>query len=104
MGAMYDTRLLFAALVPTPLSTQSPEALRGLAAFRGRHQLHFISDEIYAKSVFANAAIATPIPFISASALGLCDVIDPTRSYVLYGISNDFGANGLRCGLISTKK
>ncbi|KAI2999581.1 hypothetical protein CBS147346_7592 [Aspergillus niger] len=69
----------------------------------GRLQLHFISDEIYAKSVFVNAAIATPISFLSTLALDLRDVIDPTILHVLYGASKDFCANGLRLGLVSTK-
>ncbi|EHA25020.1 hypothetical protein ASPNIDRAFT_133404 [Aspergillus niger ATCC 1015] len=66
-------------------------------------QLHFISDEVYAKSVFVNAAIATPISFLSTLALDLRDVINPTILHVLYGASKDFCANGLRLGLVSTR-
>ncbi|TPR06463.1 hypothetical protein CAN33_0021540 [Aspergillus niger] len=75
----------------------------GIRAFCGRLQLHFISDEVYAKSVFVNAAIATPISFLSTLALDLRDVINPTILHVLYGASKDFCANGLRLGLVSTR-
>lgn len=50
-----------------------------------------------------NAAIATPISFLSTLALDLRDVIDPTILHVLYGASKDFCANGLRLGLVSTR-
>ncbi|GKZ71715.1 hypothetical protein AnigIFM50267_007757 [Aspergillus niger] len=61
------------------------------------------STALYAKSVFVNAAIATPISTLSALALDLRDIIDLTLLHVLYGASKDFRANGLRLGLVSTK-
>ncbi|KAH8598679.1 pyridoxal phosphate-dependent transferase [Bisporella sp. PMI_857] len=80
-----------------------PETLKEFASFCGRHRLHFIADEIYAKSVFLNPAIPSVTHFSSTLALDLCDVIDPTRTHVLYGASKDFCANGLRLGLICTR-
>ncbi|RDH21995.1 hypothetical protein M747DRAFT_349072 [Aspergillus niger ATCC 13496] len=68
-----------------------------------KHQLHFISDEIYAKSVFLNTEIATPISILSALALDLRDIIGPILLHVLYGASKDYCVNGLRLGLSSTK-
>ncbi|RJE19305.1 hypothetical protein PHISCL_08362 [Aspergillus sclerotialis] len=80
-----------------------PETLKGFASFCGKEGLHFISDEIYAKSLFPNPAIPNPTPFISALALDLDNVIDPTFVHVLYGASKDFCANGLRLGFVCTK-
>ncbi|KAE8406708.1 pyridoxal phosphate-dependent transferase [Aspergillus pseudonomiae] len=79
-----------------------PETLLEFAAFCGRNKLHFISDEIYAKSVFPNTAMPSPTPFVSALSLDLRDVIDPTLMHVLYGASKDFCANGLRLGVVCT--
>ncbi|KNG89221.1 hypothetical protein ANOM_002139 [Aspergillus nomiae NRRL 13137] len=79
-----------------------PETLLEFASFCGRNQLHFISDEIYAKSVFPNTAMPSPTPFVSTLSLDLRDVIDPTLMHVLYGASKDFCANGLRLGVVCT--
>lgn len=73
------------------------------ASFCGKNGLHFISDEIYAKSVFDNPMIPNPTSFFSTLALDLRDVIDPALFHVLYGASKDFCANGLRIGFICTK-
>ncbi|KAE8376633.1 PLP-dependent transferase [Aspergillus bertholletiae] len=79
-----------------------PETLLEFASFCGRNQIHFISDEIYAKSVFPNSAMPSATPFVSTLALDLCNVIDPHLMHVLYGASKDFCANGLRLGLVCT--
>ncbi|SPB46670.1 unnamed protein product [Aspergillus niger] len=79
-----------------------PETLREFASFCGKNDLHFISDEIYAFSVFPNPKIPKPTPFTSILALNLHGVIDPTRMHILYGASKDFCANGLRMGFICT--
>ncbi|KAF6831228.1 hypothetical protein CMUS01_07420 [Colletotrichum musicola] len=80
-----------------------PETLREFASFCGREGLHFISDEIYAKSVFPNPAIPEQASFVSVLALDLQEVISPHFVHVLYGASKDFCANGLRLGAICTK-
>jgi aspartate/methionine/tyrosine aminotransferase len=72
------------------------------ASFCGKNDLHFISDEIYAFSVFPNSAIPTPTPFTSILALDLVDVINPLRMHVLYGASKVFCAHGLRMGFVHT--
>ncbi|KAE8367080.1 PLP-dependent transferase [Aspergillus caelatus] len=79
-----------------------PETLLEFAAFCGRNQLHFISDEIYAKSVFPNTTMPSQTPFVSTLALDLRGVIEPNLIHVLYGASKDFCANGLRLGLVCT--
>ncbi|KAL2852938.1 PLP-dependent transferase [Aspergillus pseudoustus] len=97
-----NSRALEAAYRKATKEGISPkETLIVFAGFRGRHSLHFISDEIYALSVFSNPAIQTPIPFISTLALGLDDPIDPTLHHVLHGASKVFCGNGL--GIVYTK-
>ncbi|QMW26756.1 hypothetical protein G4B84_002001 [Aspergillus flavus NRRL3357] len=79
-----------------------PKTLLEFASFCGKNQLHFISDEIYAKSVFPNAALSSPTPFVSILALDIQKVIELNLTHVLYGASKDFCANGLRLGLVCT--
>ncbi|KAG9569391.1 hypothetical protein KCU71_g2259, partial [Aureobasidium melanogenum] len=80
-----------------------PETLKEFAAFCGRHELHFISDEIYALSVFQNPTLSELPGFVSTLALDLSDVLAPSLHHVMYGASKDFCANGLRLGLVCTK-
>ncbi|KAJ8128709.1 hypothetical protein O1611_g4920 [Lasiodiplodia mahajangana] len=79
-----------------------PETLLEFASFCEMHQLHLISDEIYAKSVFANPAMPEETPFSSILSLNLENVINSSLLHVLYGASKDFCANGLRLGLVCT--
>ncbi|KAI0116518.1 pyridoxal phosphate-dependent transferase [Nemania sp. FL0031] len=79
-----------------------PKTLIEFASFCERHQLHLISDEIYAKSVFANTTMPKETPFSSILSLNLENVINPSLLHVLYGASKDFCANGLRLGLVCT--
>ncbi|KAH6893115.1 pyridoxal phosphate-dependent transferase [Thelonectria olida] len=67
-----------------------------------KHKIHFISDEIYALSVFENTIDTYPAPVAFESALTIdpTGVIDPSRVHVLWGMSKDFGANGIRVGTI----
>jgi aspartate/methionine/tyrosine aminotransferase len=67
-----------------------------------RYQIHLISDEIYALSVFENTVDEYPAPvqFESALSIKLKDIIDPKLVHVLWGMSKDFGANGIRLGVI----
>ena len=82
------------------------ETIRALAALCQKYGIHFISDEIYALSVWENnvdgADVASPeaVPFASALSLDLSDIISPSHVHVLWGLSKDFGANGLRVGFI----
>ena len=82
---------------------QPAETLKEFISFCGRKQLHFISDEIYAKSLFANPALLSAAPFISTLALDYGELIDPSLVHILYGASKDFCANGMRLGLVCTK-
>ncbi|KAK4244483.1 putative aminotransferase [Corynascus novoguineensis] len=79
------------------------ETIKEIASFCGRHGLHLISDEIYAKSVFVNPRAPSPVPFTSVLALDLTDRIDSHLVHVAYGASKDFCANGLRLGMLHTR-
>ncbi|ETS83168.1 hypothetical protein PFICI_05044 [Pestalotiopsis fici W106-1] len=79
-----------------------PETLKAFLGFCSRHQIHLISDEIYAKSVFQNPSMADPTPFTSVMAVSN-GLIDPLLLHVMYGASKDFCANGLRLGVLYTQ-
>lgn len=79
-----------------------PSVITQLMKFCQSRQLHLISDEIYALSVWENKA-DTGVPtvsFQSALSIDLTNIIDPDLVHVLWGMSKDFGANGLRIGAI----
>jgi aspartate/methionine/tyrosine aminotransferase len=65
--------------------------------FCEKYQLHFISDEIYALSVFKNPEIVEPTPFTSILSLDLEHVgVDPSRVHMVWSMSKDFGQSGIR--------
>lgn len=74
----------------------SPELLMDIMSFCSENSLHFVVDEIYAFSVFS-----TTREFHSV--LKFPKLPDPERTHVLYGLSKDFGIEGLRVGVIHTK-
>ncbi|BGP33416.1 hypothetical protein JCM10296v2_005217 [Rhodotorula toruloides] len=80
------------------------ETLLAYLRFAERHNIHLISDEIYALSVY-DSDLPSPVPFTSVLAL---DPIaeagcNPERIHVVYGPSKDFGVNGLRLGVVVTR-
>ncbi|KAL8686249.1 MAG: hypothetical protein Q9224_005507, partial [Gallowayella concinna] len=68
--------------------------------FCQRHQIHLISDEIYAKSIYTTPSNTTATPFTSALSIPTTTLIDPALVHILYGMSKDFSSNGLRCGVL----
>lgn len=78
------------------------EFLVKLMALCQKHQIHLVSDEIYAMSVFpVSESDGTKIAgFTSMSSIPTDGLIDPALTHVLWGLSKDFGANGLRLGCI----
>ncbi|KAL1998671.1 hypothetical protein VTN02DRAFT_5764 [Thermoascus thermophilus] len=63
-----------------------PETLKELLKFCQRHQLHYISDEVYGLSVF-DSGDPNAVPFTSVLSLDLSGLIDPKLVHVLYGFS-----------------
>jgi aspartate/methionine/tyrosine aminotransferase len=81
----------------------SKTTIIGLMRLCQKYQIHLISDEIYALSVWENTADkleAIPTPFESALSISTKDIINPALLHVLWGFSKDFGANGIRIGVI----
>ncbi|KZT26998.1 PLP-dependent transferase [Neolentinus lepideus HHB14362 ss-1] len=92
-----------------PLGFNYPRAtLLAYCEFVERWNLHLLCDEIYALSQFANKEkerAGTKRDFVSMLNVDVrretgCD---PARVHVLYGMSKDFGANGLRLGVFVTQ-
>ncbi|KAF4445442.1 hypothetical protein F53441_10823 [Fusarium austroafricanum] len=80
----------------------SRDALISFMKLCQKHKVHFISDEIYALSVWPNTVDQHPpaIPFESVLSIDTAGIIDPNLVHVLWGMSKDFGANGIRVGAI----
>ncbi|KAI9929819.1 hypothetical protein ASPWEDRAFT_48044 [Aspergillus wentii DTO 134E9] len=78
------------------------ETIIELMAFCQKYQIRLISDEIYALSVWENTIDTSPAPveFTSALSIDTTGTIDPQLLHVLWGMSKDFGANGIRVGVI----
>ncbi|KAL4863834.1 hypothetical protein BDV12DRAFT_206151 [Aspergillus spectabilis] len=75
------------------------EMLQALLQFAQRHDLFFISDEIYALST-----LDTLTPFTSVLSLDLESLgVDISRVCTLYSISKDLGSSGLRLGFSITQ-
>ena len=73
------------------------EVLNACAQFCQQRDIHFISDELYAISSFSTRDSEKSAPFVSVlqldtEALG----VDVSRIHVIWSISKDFGASGLR--------
>ncbi|PPJ57292.1 hypothetical protein CBER1_09018 [Cercospora berteroae] len=62
--------------------------------------IHFISDEIYALSTWDNTRALDQHGFCSILSLDVAQYIDPSKVYVLWGSSKDFGVAGIRIGFV----
>ncbi|KAJ5991942.1 hypothetical protein N7451_007666 [Penicillium sp. IBT 35674x] len=86
-----------------PLGRCYPRAtIDSLVKFCQNRQIHLISDEIYALSVWENRVDVDVgfNKFESMLSRDTANLIDPGLVHVLWGMSKDFGANGLRVGAI----
>ncbi|KAL1964034.1 hypothetical protein VTN77DRAFT_7580 [Rasamsonia byssochlamydoides] len=80
------------------------ETLKAILRFCQHHQIHLISDEVYAMCVFDSES-SDAVPFTSILSIDLPGLIDPELVHVLYGFSKDFASGGLNLGfLISSNK
>ncbi|CAD6594220.1 MAG: hypothetical protein ASARMPREDX12_008481 [Alectoria sarmentosa] len=82
----------------------SKDTLEQCLKFCQQHEIHLISDEVFALSVFASADLADPSTFVSALSLHpkLLDC-DPGRVHVVWSISKDLAATGVRLACIATQ-
>ena len=78
----------------------SSKALEAYLTLCEKYRIHLISDEIYAESWFPSADFPDPPPFVSILSLDLKQYVDPTLVHVIYGMSKDFCANGIRIGCL----
>ncbi|KAL1405968.1 hypothetical protein Q8F55_007650 [Vanrija albida] len=102
------TRAVIVCNPHNPLGrTYSRETLLAYARFCEERDLHLVSDEIYAMSVYENPDFPHALPFTSMlsldveSELGIA--FDRARLHVVYGMSKDFCANGLRVGSLISR-
>ncbi|CRL25949.1 1-aminocyclopropane-1-carboxylate synthase [Penicillium camemberti] len=78
----------------------SHETLQALLLFCQKYQIHLISDEVYALSVYGNDSIG----FVSVLSIDPVPLgVDPALIHVLYGMSKDFAAAGLRLGCLISR-
>ncbi|WRT63638.1 uncharacterized protein IL334_000561 [Kwoniella shivajii] len=86
-----------------PLGRTYPRStLLAYAKFCEERDLHLVSDEIYALSIYDNKDFPEAEPFTSMLSLDVekeLDIdFDKARLHVVYGMSKDFCSNGLRIG------
>ncbi|KDQ64900.1 hypothetical protein JAAARDRAFT_188175 [Jaapia argillacea MUCL 33604] len=89
-----------------PLGFNYPkETLLAYCRFCEKHDLHLLSDEIYALSQFKNTHFEKPVPFVSMLSIDVKKEAgcNPARVHVLYGMSKDWCANGFRIGVFVTQ-
>ncbi|KIW73083.1 hypothetical protein, variant 2 [Phialophora macrospora] len=72
----------------------------GIMRLCARYSIHLISDEVYAKSHFPSKDVPEPPPFVSVLSFDLEKYIDPALVHVIYAMSKDFCANGVRIGAV----
>lgn len=78
------------------------ETIVALMKFCQMHQIHFISDEIYALSEF-DSQEPDAVPFTSALSIDSTSIIDEGLLHVTYGMAKDYGSPGLRVGALITR-
>lgn len=77
------------------------EVVLAYARFCEANDLHLLSDEIYALSVFPTKDKPNPQKFISALSFDFKkEGVHPSRVHVVYGMSKDFNANAFRIGVL----
>ncbi|TKY88358.1 hypothetical protein EX895_002710 [Sporisorium graminicola] len=86
-----------------PTGTIYPrETVVELAKLAGKYKLHFVSDEIYARSCFATREVPQPSLFHSILSIDTANecALDPAYVHVVTSASKDFAVNGFRLGVL----
>ncbi|KAF5554097.1 1-aminocyclopropane-1-carboxylate synthase [Fusarium phyllophilum] len=81
----------------------TPEVLKAYMQFCQKHNLHLISDEVYALSVWKNPEAPNAPGFTSALAIDPTGLIDRDLLHVLWGMGKDFGSCGIRIGCLVSR-
>ncbi|KAE8259550.1 hypothetical protein A4X13_0g939 [Tilletia indica] len=80
------------------------EAMIAYGRFCQKHDLHLVSDELYALSTFPTSDNSKPQPFVSALSIDWeAEGVHPSRITVVYSASKDTGMNGIRVGALVTQ-
>ncbi|RSL63268.1 hypothetical protein CEP54_005267 [Fusarium duplospermum] len=79
------------------------EVIEAYMKFCQKHSLHLISDEIYALSVWKNPEFPDAPEFTSVLAINPNGIIDRNLIHVFWGMSKDFGSNGIRLGCVISR-
>lgn len=79
-----------------------PETLMKFMQLCSKYEIHLICDEIYALSVY-NIPDAHAVKFESTLSLETQKYIHPSYLHVLYGMSKDYAASGIRIGCVYTR-
>lgn len=75
----------------------SRETLEQCFKFCQQYQLHLISDEVFALSVFESQDLPNPAPFVSALSLDPTALgCDEGKVHVVWSMSKDLAATGIR--------
>ena len=75
------------------------ETLEALLKFCQKYQIHIVSDEVYALSVYEEDSSTDG--FVSILSIEPANIgVNPALIHVLYGMSKDFAAAGLRLGCL----
>ncbi|KAF5989620.1 1-aminocyclopropane-1-carboxylate synthase [Fusarium bulbicola] len=81
----------------------TPEVLKAYMQFCQKHNLHLISDEVYALSVWKNPEAPSDPEFTSALNINPDGLIDRDLLHVLWGMGKDFGSCGIRIGSLISR-
>ena len=81
-------------------TTQSTATIRAYLHFCQKHQIHFISDEVYALSTFSTPTNTTSQPFVSVLSIDSRGLIDSELLNIVYGMSKDLSSNEFRGGVL----
>ncbi|KAF7342320.1 PLP-dependent transferase [Mycena venus] len=78
------------------------EVVQAYALFAEKHNLHLVVDEVYGLSTFESAyPPVVNVKFESILSYDLAGMgVDPSRVHVLAGPTKDFGASGIKLGLL----
>lgn len=95
-----EVRAMLVASPHNPLGwIISHDVLIEYGKFAEKHDIHFISDEIYSLSVFSSEDVPHPPEFVSSASIDWKEMgVNPSRVHILVGASKDFSSNGLRIG------
>jgi aspartate/methionine/tyrosine aminotransferase len=101
MAAGVTIRAILLSSPHNPLGrSYDNDFLIGIMQLCSKLNIHLISDEVYAKSHFPSNDVAVPPPFVSVLSFDLRQYINPALVHVIYAMSKDLCANGVRIGAL----